>query len=63
MSEAIFLAEGQTAPYPILTTMRDFPALYEARLRPEAFVPDVDLHAALADSAALQGHRPVDEDI
>lgn len=54
---------GQTAPNPILTTMRNFPALYEARLRPEAFVPDVDLHAALADSAALQGHRPVDEDI
>lgn len=54
---------GQTAPNPILTTMRNFPALYEARLRPEAFVPAVDLHAALADSAALQGHRPVDEDI
>ena len=30
---------GQSAPNPILTTMRNFPELYEARLRPEAFLP------------------------
>ena len=33
---------GQTAPNPILTTMRNFPQAYEARLQSEAFLPRRD---------------------
>ena len=47
---------GQTAPNPILSTMRSFPHLYEARLRPEAFAPRLDLAGALQDAVAIQGH-------
>ena len=46
---------GQTAANPILTTMRNFPEAYEARMRPEAFLPGVDLDMALAEAVALQG--------
>ena len=46
---------GQTAPNPILSTMRSFPHLYEARLRPEAFAPRLDLASALQDAVAIQG--------
>ncbi len=46
---------GQTAPNPILSTMRSFPHLYEARLRPEAFVSRLDLPSALRDAVAIQG--------
>jgi [NiFe] hydrogenase diaphorase moiety large subunit len=46
---------GQTAPNPILSTMRSFPQLYEARLRREAFVPRLDLASALQDAAVIQG--------
>ncbi len=47
---------GQTAPNPILSTMRSFPHLYEARLRPEAFAPRLDLADALRDAVAIRGH-------
>jgi len=50
---------GQTAPNPILTTMRDFPEMYEARLRPEVFMPSVDLRDALRDAIDVQGREPV----
>ena len=50
---------GQTAPNPILTTMRNFPELYEARLSPETFVPAVDLRDALRDAIDVQGREPV----
>jgi [NiFe] hydrogenase diaphorase moiety large subunit len=50
---------GQMAPNPILTTMRNFPELYEARLRPEAFVPRVTLQEALREAAGVQGREPV----
>jgi len=49
---------GQSAPNPILTTMRNFPQAYEARLRAEDFVPRVDLPAALADAIEVQGRAP-----
>ena len=52
---------GQTAPNPILTTMRNFPELYEARLQPGAFVPRVSLHEALREAVAVQGREPVPE--
>jgi [NiFe] hydrogenase diaphorase moiety large subunit len=54
---------GQSAPNPILTTMRNFPDLYEARLRPEVFVPRVSLEEALADAVQVQGRAPVNETV
>jgi [NiFe] hydrogenase diaphorase moiety large subunit len=50
---------GQMAPNPILTTMRDFPELYEARMRPEAFVPRVSLQDALQEAVGIRGREPV----
>jgi [NiFe] hydrogenase diaphorase moiety large subunit len=50
---------GQTAPNPILTTLKNFPESYEARLRPELFTPAIDLHAALRDAVGIQGREPV----
>ena len=50
---------GQTAPNPILTTMRSFPELYEARLAPEPFTPLVTLQDALREAVAVQGREPV----
>jgi [NiFe] hydrogenase diaphorase moiety large subunit len=50
---------GQTAPNPILTTLRNFPEVYEARLRPELFVPAIDLHDALRDAVGIQGREPI----
>jgi [NiFe] hydrogenase diaphorase moiety large subunit len=49
---------GQTAPNPILTTMRNFPELYEARLAPVPFTPLVSLHEALREAVAIQGREP-----
>ena len=53
---------GQTAPNPILTTMRSFPELYEARLAPDAFTPLVTLHDALRDAVLVQGREPVPQE-
>jgi [NiFe] hydrogenase diaphorase moiety large subunit len=50
---------GQMAPNPVLTTMRDFPELYEARMRPEAFVPRASLQDALHEAICVQGREPV----
>lgn len=50
---------GQTAPNPILTTMRSFPELYEARLAPVSFAPLVDLQDALREAVEVQGREPV----
>ena len=52
---------GQSAPNPILSTMRNFPELYEARLAPEPFTPRVTLHDALREAVAVQGREPVPE--
>ena len=53
---------GQTAPSPILSTMRNFPELYEARLQPCAFVPRVSLDEALADAVQVSGRQPAPAD-
>ena len=53
---------GQTAPNPILTTMRNFPQAYEARLQPEPFLPRVTLREALAEAVEVQGRKPVAEE-
>ncbi len=52
---------GQSAPNPILSTMRNFPELYEARLAATPFTPLVTLHDALRDAVAVQGRAPVAE--
>jgi [NiFe] hydrogenase diaphorase moiety large subunit len=52
---------GQTAPNPILSTMRSFPELYEARLRPGAFAPRVTLQEALVEAVQVQGRPAVSE--
>jgi [NiFe] hydrogenase diaphorase moiety large subunit len=49
---------GQMAPNPILSTMRSFPELYEARLAPQPFTPRVSLHDALREAVAVQGREP-----
>ncbi len=53
---------GQSAPNPILTTMRSFPELYEARLAPLPFTPRVTLHDALREAVAVQGREPVPQE-
>ena len=53
---------GQTAPNPILTTLQNFPELYEARLSPAAFEPLVTLHDALREAVEVQGREPVSEE-
>jgi len=54
---------GQTAPNPILTTMQNFPELYEARLSPAEFNPRVTLAAALRDAGEVQGREPLTQDV
>ena len=54
---------GQTAPNPILTTLRNFPELYEARLAPAAFEPRVTLQDALREAIEVQGRAPVEEGV
>jgi len=53
---------GQTAPNPILTTMRSFPELYEARLASVPFEPLVTLHDALREAVEIQGREPVPQE-
>lgn len=52
---------GQTAPNPILSTTRNFPQAYEARLQPESFLPAVTLHRALAVAIEVQGREPTSD--
>jgi [NiFe] hydrogenase diaphorase moiety large subunit len=54
---------GQSAPNPILTTMRSFPELYEARMQPGSFVPRVTLPESLADAVRVIGRQPVAEEV
>jgi [NiFe] hydrogenase diaphorase moiety large subunit len=53
---------GQTAPNPILTTMRSFPELYEARLALAPFEPLVPLHDALREAIEVQGREPAPQE-
>jgi [NiFe] hydrogenase diaphorase moiety large subunit len=52
---------GQSAPNAILSSMRNFPALYEARLA-AAPTPLVTLHDALREAVVVQGRQPVTVD-
>jgi len=50
---------GQTSPNPVLTTLKNFRAVYEARLRRDVeFLPAFDLKAALAEASAIAGRAP-----
>jgi len=50
---------GQTSPNPILTTMKSFPELYQARIRKgQAFVPVFDLAKAIQDGCAAAKRAP-----
>jgi [NiFe] hydrogenase diaphorase moiety large subunit len=54
---------GQTSPNPILTTMKSFPELYEARIRKgEEFVPTFDLAEAIQDGCAAANRKPLCEE-
>lgn len=49
---------GQTAPNPILTTIKNFPQLYDSKLKAEDFIPPFDLSKAIQEGAALSGRKP-----
>jgi [NiFe] hydrogenase diaphorase moiety large subunit len=50
---------GQTSPNPILTTMKSFPELYQAKLRPSAeFVPQFNLAEAIRDGCEAAHRAP-----
>jgi [NiFe] hydrogenase diaphorase moiety large subunit len=51
---------GQTSPNPILTTLKNFPELYEARIRKgEDFVTEFDLAAAIQDGCTAAHRQPL----
>ncbi|HOW85873.1 MAG TPA: NAD(P)H-dependent oxidoreductase subunit E [Candidatus Aminicenantes bacterium] len=50
---------GQTSPNPVLTTLKSFPELYQARLRKgAAHGSEFDLAAAVRDGCAAAGREP-----
>jgi [NiFe] hydrogenase diaphorase moiety large subunit len=50
---------GQTSPNPILTTLKSFPELYEAKIRKgEDFVPGLDLAAAIRVGCKAANRQP-----
>ncbi|MBN2311806.1 MAG: NAD(P)H-dependent oxidoreductase subunit E [Candidatus Hydrogenedentes bacterium] len=49
---------GQTAANPILTTLRNFPDLYDNLIKPGDFIPSFDLKKAIAESCAITGRNP-----
>ncbi len=50
---------GQTSPNPILTTLKNFPELYEARIQKgRDFVPEFDLAAAIQDGCTAANRQP-----
>jgi [NiFe] hydrogenase diaphorase moiety large subunit len=54
---------GQTSPNPILTTLKNFPELYAARVRKDAdFVPEFDLAASMAAGCEAAGRKPACEE-
>ena len=50
---------GQTSPNPILTTLKNFPELYAARIQEgKDFVPEFDLTAAIQDGCTAANRQP-----
>ena len=52
---------GQTSPNPILTTIKNFRALYEAKMKEQkpGMQPSFDIHAALGEAQRLTGRKSV----
>jgi [NiFe] hydrogenase diaphorase moiety large subunit len=48
---------GQTAPNPFLTTLRNLPALYEAKLSSKPYEPALRLEEAVAAAERIAGRR------
>ena len=48
---------GQTAPNPILTTLKNFSELYDERIRAEEFTPQIDVMKALQVGAEAAGRK------
>ncbi len=46
---------GETAPNPLLDTLKNFPEEYQIRLVPVDFVPDFDMNQSVSESRALTG--------
>jgi [NiFe] hydrogenase diaphorase moiety large subunit len=53
---------GQTAANPILTTLKNFQNLYQAKIKPEEYVPRFNFDKALADGIEIAGRQPVWEE-
>ena len=53
---------GQTAANPILTTLKNFQDLYQAKIKPEEYVPRFNFDKALADGIEIAGRQPVWEE-
>ncbi len=49
---------GQTAPNPILTTLKNFPKLYSSLIKAEDYIPTFDWDKALSEGIALAGRGP-----
>jgi [NiFe] hydrogenase diaphorase moiety large subunit len=49
---------GQTAPNPILTTLKNFPKLYSSLLKAEDYIPTFNWDKALSEGIALAGRGP-----
>ena len=53
---------GKTAANPIVSTVRDFPELYEAVLQPDEFISRFSLEETLRAAVVAQGREPVSEE-
>lgn len=51
---------GQTAANPVLTTLRNFPDLYDARIKEDDFIPAFDIKDAMKEACSITGQKPHD---
>jgi [NiFe] hydrogenase diaphorase moiety large subunit len=54
---------GQTAGNPVLTTLRNFPGLYETRIKPVDFIPAFDIKEAMKEACSITGQKPHDVEV
>jgi [NiFe] hydrogenase diaphorase moiety large subunit len=53
---------GQAAANPVLTTLKNMPGIYRAKLKKEKFIPPFQIEKALADGIQVAGREPVWEE-
>ncbi len=53
---------GQTSANPILTSLKNFPHLYEQKIRPGDFSPEIDFPRAVQPACDLTGRTPPPEE-